>query len=534
VSALRFAKRFAPLPVLVAALVIVASTAVGCAGSTGSSNTLTVLAGSEVKDLAPLLPQIEKATGIKLTFDFTGTLDGTQQIIAGNDRHDLAWFSHSKYLYLLQREKGVKYVHAETPIMLSPVVLGVKHTVAEKLGWTGAKVTWRDVAEAAKAGKLRFAMTNPGASNSGFTALLGVASAFAGSADTLNAGQIDTAAMKELFAGQKLTAGSSGWLADAYVGAQSRLDGLVNYESVLLELNQAGTLHEKLDMIYPSEGIVTANYPLLLENEAKRAQYDELVKYLLSPEFQRSMMKQTLRRPATPGIPLDPRLPTRLLVELPFPSAVKTINQILFAYLNEARTPSHATFVLDVSGSMGDAGKIGKMKDALTGLTGIDTSLTGQFARFHNREQLTFIPFDNRVFPAENFTIEGTDVQSGTYPQIRRFVNGLRPGGNTAIYSALIEAYKQAAANQKADPNHYYSIVLMTDGENTAGESAEGFLDFYKGLPARVKQIRTFAVLFGDASQEQLNQIATTTGGKVFDARDANLSAVFKEIRGYQ
>jgi hypothetical protein len=32
----------------------------------------------------------------------------------------------------------------------------------------------------------------------------------------------------------------------------------------------------------------------------------------------------------------------------------------------------------------------------------------------------------------------------------------------------------------------------------------------------------------------QLKQIADATGGKVFDARRAPLSEVFKDIRGYQ
>src|SRR5262249_7716429 len=187
-------------------------------------------------------------TGVDLKLDYVGTLDGTQQIITGQDNHDLAWFSHSKYLDLLQQDKGVKRVYAEHPIMLSPVVLGVKHSVAQRLGWSnGAKVTWKDIAEGANAGKFRFAMTNPAASNSGFPALLGVASAFSGSADALNAGQIDTASMKKLFSGQKLTAGSSGWLSDAYIADQGDLDGMVNYESVLLEDNESGDLHEKLD-----------------------------------------------------------------------------------------------------------------------------------------------------------------------------------------------------------------------------------------------------------------------------------------------
>ena len=42
---------------------------------------------------------------------------------------------------------------------------------------------------------------------------------------------------------------------------------MINYESVLLSLNASGKLHEPLDLIYPSEGIVTADYPLLLLND---------------------------------------------------------------------------------------------------------------------------------------------------------------------------------------------------------------------------------------------------------------------------
>jgi Ca-activated chloride channel family protein len=458
-----------------------------------------------------------------------GTIDGTQQIVDGNDHHDLAWFSHSKYLDLLE-ESGKKRVHAETPIMLSPVVMGVKDSVARKLGWAGsAKVTWRDIAEAAKAGKLRFAMTNPASSNSGFTALVGVASAFAGSADALNGGSIDTKGLQDLFAGQKLTAGSSGFLADAFVAEQGSLDAMINYESVLLSLNASGKLHEKLDLIYPREGIITANYPLLLLNDSKRNQYDKLTKYLLSPGFQKKIMTTTLRRPVTPGVPLDPRLPRALLVELPFPSSVKTIDAILFAYLNDARPPAHATFVLDTSGSM-DGDRIDHLQQALRGLTGLDTSLTGRLNAFHQREQLSFITFSSTTKPPVDFTVTGSSV----YPAIRSFIDGMHAGGGTAIYSALRTAYQRAAAEQAADPKRYYSIVLMTDGENNAGIDSGEFLDFYRSLPAEARQIRTFPILFGEASSSALQRIADETGGKLFDARNASLSEIFKEIRGYQ
>jgi Ca-activated chloride channel family protein len=219
---------------------------------------------------------------------------------------------------------------------------------------------------------------------------------------------------------------------------------------------------------------------------------------------------------------------------LPFPSTVKTIDAILFAYLNEARPPADATFVLDTSGSMADQDKLGHLQAALRGLAGLDTSLTGRFSVFHRRERLTFITFSDTIAPAQDFVVPVTGASSPVLQQIRSFVNGLQAGGGTAIYSALIAAYKRAEQQQAHDPTRYYSIVLMTDGQNNNGAGVEEFLSFYDSLPARAKGIRTFTVLFGDASPDELNQIADKTGGKVFDARSTSLSSVFKEIRGYQ
>jgi len=53
--------RFAALMAL-AALVLPACATTGV-GSAEPANTLTVLAGSELKDLEPMLPDLEKATG---------------------------------------------------------------------------------------------------------------------------------------------------------------------------------------------------------------------------------------------------------------------------------------------------------------------------------------------------------------------------------------------------------------------------------------------------------------------------------------
>ena len=90
---------------------------------------------------------------------------------------------------------------------------------------------------------------------------------------------------------------------------QDTVDGIVNYESVLMSLNAGGKLHEPLTLIYPKEGIVTADYPFMLLNEAKRDAYDKVAAYLRTPDVQQRIMTDTARRPAVPGVPLDCAVP---------------------------------------------------------------------------------------------------------------------------------------------------------------------------------------------------------------------------------
>jgi Ca-activated chloride channel family protein len=57
---------------------------------------------------------------------------------------------------------------------------------------------------------------------------------------------------------------------------------MVNYESVLLSLNASGKLAEQLEIIYPRDGIIESDYPLLLLDSGKRDGYDRAVAWLKS------------------------------------------------------------------------------------------------------------------------------------------------------------------------------------------------------------------------------------------------------------
>jgi Ca-activated chloride channel family protein len=521
-------------PIRALAAILAAALAAALLGACSTSSAppaLHVLAGSELKDLEPMLPDLLKATGINLAFDYTGTLDGAQAISTG-DPHALAWFSSNRYLTLLPNASAK--ILAQERIMLSPVVLGVKKSTAQRFGWeNNPDVTWKDIADKAGSGAFTFAMTDPSASNTGFAALVGVASAFSGTGSALTANDINTDAMKALFAGQKLTAGSSGFLADSYVRDQGTLDGLVNYESTLLGLNQGTTLKEKLDLIYPKEGIVTADYPLMLLSAAHRSDYDKVVAYLRKPDVQRKIMVDTHRRPSIPDVQLDSQFPTQVLLEVPFPSSLDVVNQLIEVYLNQVRLPSHTYFVLDISGSM-DGDRLDGVKKTFANLTGGDQSITGQFSRFRAREEITIVTFNGSVQGQQTFTINDPTPGSADLQAVLTYVDNLQANDGTAIYDALIRAFTLAGRDKAADPNRFYSVVLMTDGENNAGTGASGFQSWYKSASANVRSIKCFAVIFGEASPKALNDVANLTGGRTFDARTASLQLVFKEIRGYQ
>lgn len=499
------------------------------------ANAFTILAGSELKDVdAQLGEEIRKATGLDVRFSYAGTLDAIDRLNAG-ESFDAVWVSHGKYLAMNPDLKS--RIVAQEKIMLSPVILGVKRSKAEALGWDRQDPTWKDIADAAGAGTFTFGMTNPTASNTGFTALVGIAAALASNPDALTAADVANPALKTFFQGQRMTAGSSGWLADAYAADASKVDGIINYESVILSLNANGKLGEPLVPVYPREGIITADYPLMLLNSGKRAEYERLIAYLRSSAFQSRLSAATLRRPvnaeSTPAV----AIPKRTLIELPFPGQPQIIDALLDAFLADVRVPSTSRFVLDLSGSMNEQGRIDQLKAAMDTLAGGDPGTLGnRYARFQNRERIGLIPFSNQPMRTLGFDMGTTSAENeATLAAIKTAVAGMHPDGGTAIYDSVQRAMSELALEKRTDDApRYYTIVLMTDGENTQGLSLRELLRWRESQSDAVKSIRVFPIVFGNADADEMKALAEATGGKAFDAKAGSLAMVFKDIRGYQ
>ncbi|MFK0218819.1 extracellular solute-binding protein [Streptomyces vinaceus] len=491
---------------------------------------LRVLASSELADMEPVLKAAKAATGVSVELTWSGTLDAAEQVASGkaDGKYDAIWLSSNDYLRL--RPEAAGKLSSETPVMSSPVALGVRADTLARLGWKPEEVTWSAVHEAVAAGKLTYGMTDPVRSNSGFSALISVASGLSGAQAALTDADVRTAQpkLKEFFAGQKLTSGSSGWLATAYA-KRGDVDALVNYESVLLSMNRDAKTD--LTVIRPRDGVVTAHYPLTLLTSAPAGARESgraLTDYLSGAEAQRAITEKTFRRPVAAGVRPAAGLNADKRRELPFPGTRSVADGLLASYENELRRPSRTVYVLDTSGSMEEEDRIGRLRSALTELTGTGDSGTGQ--RFRDREEVTLLPFGDKVKKVLTHVVEPGNP-GPALDAIRGDVKSLRPEGGTAVYASLKAAYEHLG---QGNADAFTSIVLMTDGQS--GDKAKDFDSFYAGLPDARKHTPVFAVLFGDSDRKELTHITELTGGRLFDATGGNgsLDGAFEEIRGYQ
>ena len=553
------ASRASRLAVLVVTAGLVAGALIAACFGSGASHrtsvqsvagppyTLRVLAGTELADMEPILRQARKATGVYVKLTYTGTLAATQDILSGKTGSARAvWFSSNRYLAL--QHGGLAKLDTSNPIMTSPVILGVRTPVAKQLGWISKRPSWADIAKVAAAHKFTFIMSNPALSNSGFSALVSVATAVAGDGAALQPFELPAAirALRGLFTGLVFTRPSSGKLFNGYIHAQDDtvhgkpvIDGLIDYESQLLSLNASRKLHQRLTLIYPTEGAITADYPLSLlasASPAAKGAYLRLVHYLLTPAVQRQIMRYTGRRPVNFDVMLDSHLRgpalRHWLYGMPFPGTIEVVNDLLVVYASELRRPARTVYVLDTSGSMAGP-RIAGLKSALDALTGGGNSLIGKLTQFQEREQVTIITFNTVPGAPHTFDVPASNP-GHVLTEIRSYSDSLKAYGWTAAYDALEEAYQTIQRQAVTDPNRISTIVLLTDGWSNRGATLAQFAAFYHRLSGQIASVPVFPILFGQANTAQMRRVAGLTGGQIFDARSQSLASVFLDIRGSQ
>ncbi len=310
------------------------------------------------------------------------------------------------------------------------------------------------------------------------------------------------------------------------------LDFVALEENDLIYINRGLTDYkppEKLVALYPKEGTFWHEHPMGIVNAdwttpEQRDAARVFVDYVLTPDVQQQVMAQGFR-PANPDVALgfpfveengvDPNQPTAVL-DVPAPEVIAAIQQSWSFVKKQA----DVMLLIDVSGSMGNDGKIDQAREAaLAFLAHMEPT---------NRVGLTIFndTIDPRV-PLGNF--------ESTQDQLTSHIKSLRAGGGTELYQAVVQATQMLDTGGGSD-NRIRAIVLLSDGADTgsSGTTLNDAVNAVEASSSDLNPIILIPVAYGsDADINALNALARASNTKVQSGDPQSILGVLEIISSY-
>ena len=157
------------------------------------SSVLRIISGSENAELEPILEEFAEQENIRIEMTYQGSLDIMRLLGEEEIPYDAVWPASSLWLTVGDTEHRIK--HAES-ISITPVVFGIRKSLAEELGFTGREVSVSDLLQAIQSGKLRFCMTSATQSNSGASAYIGFLYALLGNPEVITEEDLQSESLK--------------------------------------------------------------------------------------------------------------------------------------------------------------------------------------------------------------------------------------------------------------------------------------------------------------------------------------------------
>lgn len=503
-----------------------------------SGDPLRIVAGSENKELEPILQEYADQHKINLRVDYLGSLDIMRQLQSGQVDYDAVWPASSIWLSLGDDHHLLK--HAQTT-STTPIVFGIRQSLAEELGFVGRDVYIQDIMEAIKAGRLNFAMTSATQSNSGASAYLGFLTAIAKSQGGLTMEDLQDPKtgdqIQQLLAGVNRSSGSSNWLVDLFMEAD--YDAMVNYEALIIQANKKISQtkdREPLHVVYPVDGLAISDSPLAYVDHGDRQKEEaflDLQTYLLSDQAQNKIeqtgkrsrlgtVEQANRALFNPewGIDLD-----RVISPIRWPNA-DVIKEALVLYQTQFKKPALTVYVLDFSGSMSGEG-YRQMMQAMEEVL-LPDKAKANLLQGTQKDISVVIPFAGNVYP-----VLATQGNGQELVDLNNQVQALRLGGGTAMYEGIDEAIDQLTNPDGPyfkDLNHYTpAVVVLTDGQPNGAMKFKELADHYHQAG---QDIPIFSILFGEAEEAKMKELAELSRARVFDGRKDLVNA-FRQVKGY-
>ncbi len=178
-----------------------------------------------------------------------------------------------------------------------------------------------------------------------------------------------------------------------------------------------------------------------------------------------------------------------------------------------SRPPVNISLVIDKSGSMSGQ-KIEQAKEAAI----------LALSRLSPRDRVSVIAFDHRVevvVPAGPFE---------NFDEMKRRIQAIRPGGQTAIYAAVRQAAQSVG---QAASEGYSRIILMSDGQANIGPSSPAELERL-GREVGGQGISVTTIGLGlDYSEELMTRLALASDGNhAFVENPEQLASIFNKEFG--
>ena len=495
-----------------------------------ADGTIRILSGSENEVLETVIDECSQATGVEIEMDYKGSVDIMRELESGAKEYDAVWPASSIWLSMGDVDHLVK--HSQS-ISMTPVVFGIRESLAEELGFKEKDVSVKDILAAIQDGKMSFCMTSATQSNSGASAYIGFLYALLGKQEGMTAGDLKGEQLRAditgLLGGVERSSGSSDWLKDLFL--KEDYDAMVNYECLIIDANRQleSEGKEPLYIVYPYDGLSIADSPLGYVDHGdsqKEEAFQAVQQYLLSEEAQ-SQIEATGRRISANGVSDENRdvfkeewgIDTeRILSPIQMPDS-DVLMEALNLYQTSFKKPSLNIYCLDFSGSMEGTGET-QLKDAMSQIL-LQENASRNFLQANAGEVNEVIFFDNTILDIERAADDSDEALAQLYQKVADF----QIAGGTDIYNAAAQALAEASSYdlEKYTP----AIILMTDGV-----SEYNYQTFQEAWDTLGIDVPVFSITFGAADPTQLEELAEATGGRVFDGTQ-DLTEAFRSVKGY-
>lgn len=418
---------------------------------------------------------------------------------------------------------------------VSPIVLAMWEPVARQLGWPDRPIGWADVQAQAQRDP-DFKWSHPSTSSaSGLLATLAEFYAGAGKTRGLTIEDAQAQSTLDYVAAVERTVryygeGELAVIERAQKEGPGFLDAFVVQEQLVVRFNRQARSLPRLVAVYPAEGTLWADHPLVLLETAsltanQRRTFQHFREFLSSPEAQAKVLAHGYR-PADLTIPLDgpdspltaangvdPRQPQTTL-QMPGPPVVEVVRNVWWY----TKRHTNVYLVVDTSGSM--TGE--KLEAAREALRVFLAQIQGDL------ERVGLVEFSSQVN-----NIIPLDELGRNRAELERAVERLEAGGNTALLDAVRAAYVRL--QQAKDSERINAIVAMTDGRENASRISLQQLarEIEQGNRTGVPVV-IFCIAYGrDADYKVLEAIAEASGGQVREGDLESIRGLYKILSTY-